>query len=123
VNNNYNKSIKQFAREHRSNSTKAEIKLWCEVLRNRQLLGYSFLRQRPISNYIVDFFCRELKLIIEVDGLSHQFEEAQTGDYNREQHLKQLGYHIIRFNDDEVMNDIPNVIRTLQYWIEDNKRR
>ena len=121
MNNHYNKTNKQFAKEHRNGSTKAEIRLWCEVLRNRQLLGYSFLRQRPISDYIADFFCKELKLIIEVDGLSHQFEEVRLKDNTRERNLEQLGYHIIRFNDNEVMNDIANVVRTLQYWIEDNR--
>jgi len=118
ANHHYNKNLKPFARTHRNDSTKAEIRLWCEVLRNKQLLGYSFLRQRSIGNYIADFFCKELKLIIEVDGLSHQFEGAVIADQKRENELIALGYNLVRFNDDEVMNDIPNVLRTLQFWIE-----
>ena len=117
-NHNYNKRLKTFARTHRNDSTKAEIRLWCEVLRNSQLFGYPFLRQRPIGNYLADFFCKELKLIIEVDGLSHHFEEVVKADQKREMELVDLGYNILRFNDDEVMNDLPNVIRTLQFWIE-----
>jgi len=117
-NHHYNKRLKPFARTHRNDSTKAEIRLWCEVLRNSQLFEYPFLRQRPIGNYIADFFCKELKLIIEVDGLSHHFEEVVKADQKREMELVDLGYNILRFNDDEVMNDLPNVIRTLQFWIE-----
>jgi len=117
-NHHYNKRLKPFARTHRNDSTNAKIRLWCEVLRNSQLFGYPFLRQRPIGNYIADFFCKELKLIIEVDGLSHQFEEVVKADQKREIELLDLGYNILRINDDEVMNDLPNVIRTLQFWIE-----
>ena len=64
-NNNYNKNLKQFARNHRKDGTKAEIKLWCEVLRSKQMMGYPFLRQRPIANYIADFFSKDLNLVIE----------------------------------------------------------
>lgn len=118
ANHHYNKNLKPFARKHRNDSTNAEIRLWREVLRNKQLFGYPFLQQRPIGNYIADFFCKELKLIIEVDGLSHQFEEIVNADQKRENDLIGMGYNIIRFNDDEVMNDLPNVLRTLQFWIE-----
>ena len=117
-NHHYNKRLKPFARTHRNDSTKAEIRLWCEVLRNSQLFGYPFLRQRPVENYIADFFRKELKLIVEVDGLSHHFEEVVKADQKREMELIDLGYNILRFNDDEVMNDLPNVLRTLQFWIE-----
>ncbi|RZK00229.1 MAG: DUF559 domain-containing protein [Flavobacterium sp.] len=63
-NNFYNKKLKPLAKTHRNDSTKAEVRLWCELLRAKQL-GYSFLRQRSIGNFIVDFFCKDLKLIIE----------------------------------------------------------
>jgi very-short-patch-repair endonuclease len=66
--------LKPFASEHRNDSTKAEIRLWCELLRNGQMNGHRFLRQRPIDKYIADFICRKVKLIIEVDGYSHQFK-------------------------------------------------
>ena len=118
-NNNYNIKLKSFARANRKYGTRAEIKLWCELLRNKQMLGYPFLRQRPIGNYIADFFSKELKLIIEVDGLTHQWEGQFEKDKKRELDLMELGYSVIRFNDDEVTNDIENVNRTIQNYITD----
>lgn len=119
MNNNYNENLKQFARNNRKDGTKAEIKLWCEVLRNRQMMGYSFLRQRPIANYIADFFCKDLKLVIEVDGLTHSWEGCAVSDKKRDETLSRLGYYTLRFNDDEVMNDIDNVKRTIENFIID----
>ena len=107
--NHYNKILKPYARKHRNNSTQAEIRLWSKLLRNKQMLGYSFLRQRPIDNYIADFFCKELKLIIETDGISHHSEEAHMKDKIRTKRLNELGYHLIRFDDNEVMKNIENV--------------
>lgn len=107
--NHYNKILKPYARKHRNNSTQAEIRLWSKLLRNKQMLGYSFLRQRPIDNYIADFFCKELKLIIETDGISHHSEEAYMKDKIRTKRLNELGYHLIRFDDNEVMINIENV--------------
>jgi very-short-patch-repair endonuclease len=118
-NNNYNKNLKNFARANRKNSTKAEIKLWCELLRNRQMLGYSFLRQRPVGNFIADFYCKELKLVIETDGLSHQFEDVIKKDKEKDAYLLSVEISVLRFNDDEVMKDIENVCRTIETWIRD----
>lgn len=81
------------------------------------MLGYSFLRQRPIANYIADFFSKDLKLVIEVDGLSHEREGQFEKDRARENVLKALGFQVLRFRDDEVMNDIENVNRTIQHFI------
>jgi very-short-patch-repair endonuclease len=67
----YDQNLKQRAREPRKNSTLAEVLLWNQ-LKRRKMLGYSFLRQRPILNYIVDFYCPKLKLVIEIDGDSHR---------------------------------------------------
>jgi len=116
-NNNYNKRLKFFARELRKNPTKAETILWREVLCQKRMLGYRFLRQRPISNYIVDFFNKDFKLIIEVDGYSHHIEEVAKEDQIRERNLKALGYEILRFEDSEVTNDLNNVVRTIENWI------
>jgi very-short-patch-repair endonuclease len=114
----YNKKLKPLASQNRKESTKAEVRLWCELLRNKQMSGYSFLRQRPIDRYIADFFCKELKLIIECDGYSHHFEETTFNDEERTKRLTELGYHVIRFSDSDVMNDIENVRRTIEGWIE-----
>lgn len=116
----YNKKLKPFARNNRNNSTKAEIRLWCELLRNKQMIGYSFLRQRPIENFIADFYCKELKLVIETDGITHLSEETIQKDKEKEQKLKELGITVLRFWDDEVMNNIENVRRTIEIWIEEN---
>lgn len=81
------------------------------------MLGYPFLRQRPIGDYIVDFFSKDLKLIIEVDGLTHNWIGHFEKDKKREMDLKTLGFNIIRFNDHEIMGDIENVNRTIQNYI------
>ena len=72
--NDYNKNSKQFARELRKNTTPGERKLWREVLCDSKMMGYRFRRQRPIDKYIADFFCKELKLLIEIDGLQHHHQ-------------------------------------------------
>lgn len=81
-------------------------------------MGYWFNRQRPVGKYIADFLCKELMLIIEIDGLTHQFEEVSENDILLEEELEALGFTVIRFDDDEVLNDIDNVKRTLISFIE-----
>jgi very-short-patch-repair endonuclease len=119
MNNHYNKNLKSFAREHRNFSTKAEIRLWCELLRNKQMLGIPFLRQRPIDKYIADFFCKELKLIIETDGASHTWEGAIEKDQRRTEDLERLGYTVLRFDDSDVMDNINYVKEKIENWIKD----
>lgn len=114
-NNHYNPTLKSFASKMRHDSTKAEIRLWCELL-SKGKMGYPFLRQRPIGNYIADFMSKELKLIIEVDGYSHQFKTEE--DIKRDSGLMEKGFTVLRFSDEEVMKDLPNVQRTLEQWIE-----
>ncbi|MCJ8164151.1 DUF559 domain-containing protein [Pontibacter sp. E15-1] len=110
----YNQNLKPLARNLRTDSTKAEVRLWCELL-SKGKTGYSFLRQRPIANYIADFMCKELKLIIEVDGYSHNFKTEE--DIKRDKDLAELGFTTLRFTDDEVMKDLPNVERAIQGFI------
>lgn len=112
----YNKDLKEFARQLRNNSTKAEIRLWAEVLRGKKT-GYSFLRQRPVLNYIADFMCNNLQLIIELDGFSHNFEEQWKRDIQRQKELENAGFKILRFADDDVMNDLENVESEIMHWI------
>ena len=102
--------------------TKAEVKIWNELLRKRQFYNYKFLRQRPIKNYIVDFFCKDLSLVIEIDGFSHENEEVFENDIKRQEAIETLGYHVLRFTDEEVMSDFENVIRTMEIWLENNKQ-
>jgi len=75
-NHGYNKNLQPFANKLRKEMTKAEACLWKYVLRARQLKGYQFRRQRPVLNYIADFMCMELMLVIECDGITHQWEES-----------------------------------------------
>ena len=111
----YNKKNKTFARELRNNSTRSEIKLWAELLRAKKMMGYSFLRQRPIGNYIADFLCKDLKLIIETDGISHEGKEEY--DLRRDEKLLELGFTTLRFSDDDILNDLNFVEDTIKAWI------
>lgn len=114
----YNPILKEFARKLRNNSTKAEIRLW-QHLKRDQLRGYDFHRQKPIDSFIVDFFCNKLKLAIEVDGFSHQLEEVIIKDEIKEKRLNELCIHVLRFSDEEVMNDIENVLRVIEGYIDE----
>lgn len=99
----YNKDLKHFAQTLRTHSTPGEIILWDKVLKNKQMHGYQFLRQHAIDNYIVDFVCRKIKLVIEVDGYSHNFKFEK--DKERDEYLSQLGFTVIRFTENEIKNE------------------
>lgn len=114
----YNKKLKELARKLRKDSTPAEIRLWTKLLRGKKMKGFQFLRQRPVLNYIADFMCKELRLIIEVDGSSHEREEQWYKDKERQKELEEYGFSILRFTDQEVMNDLRNVSRSIEGWIE-----
>lgn len=86
----YNQYLQKYSKEHRTSGTKAEAILWKKVLRAKQLNGFQFNRQFIIGNYIVDFVCRSLKLIIEIDGQSHTLKGEN--DIKRQQYLEDLGY-------------------------------
>jgi very-short-patch-repair endonuclease len=118
--NNYNKKLKPFARVLRKASTLAEINFWVLVLKARQLCGYQFHRQRPIGKYVADFFCKELKLIIELDGLSHEWRTKE--DKFRQKELEQLGYTVLRFSDNQIMYELDSVKLFLKNWIDDFER-
>jgi len=113
----YNRYLKQFARKLRNESTQSEIKLW-GYLRNKQIYGYRFTRQKPIGKYIMDFFCNKLQLAIELDGYSHQFDDVFEKDKRKEEQLKKIGITVLRFQDTEVMNDMDNVLRSIEIFIE-----
>ena len=112
----YNPKLKELARQLRNNATKSEIKVW-QQLKGKRMYGYDFHRQKPIDNYIVDFFCNKLKLAIECDGYSHQLPEVWEKDVKKEQRLNELGVTVLRFSDDMIMNDISNVIRCIENYI------
>jgi len=112
----YNPKLKEFARELRKNSTKSEIILWTK-LKGKQMYGYDFHRQKPIDNYILDFYCYELKLGIEADGYSHQFLHVYNKDTLKEKRMNELGINILRFSDQEILKDTENVISAIEYYI------
>jgi very-short-patch-repair endonuclease len=97
----YNPALKQRAKEMRNNSTKGEIKFWCELLRRKES-GYKFYRQKIINHFIVDFYCAQLRLVIEIDGSSHEGKEEY--DEKRQSTLESLGLKVIRYNDLQVLN-------------------
>jgi very-short-patch-repair endonuclease len=108
-NNHYNKKLKGFAKTLRIHSTRSEIRLWSEVLRNKQMLGYAFLRQRPVGNFIADFMQKDLKLVIELDGITHFDEEGVKRDMQKDKVLNELGFTVIRFKDEDVMKQLESV--------------
>ena len=101
------------ARELRQNSTPQEIMLWT-LLRNRQYKNYKFRRQYPIGNYIVDFICREKRLIIELDGGQHNEPNNIEYDKERTEFLKSKGYKVIRFWNNDVDNNIEGVFEVIR---------
>ncbi len=116
----YDPKLKELARELRNNSTTSEIKLW-KMLKGHQLFGYDFHRQRPIGKYIVDFYCSELMLAIEVDGLSHRGREKY--DKCRQEELEKLGVSFLRFDDDEVFYNIEKVLNEIERWIKEKTKQ
>ncbi|MGV3509934.1 MAG: endonuclease domain-containing protein [Sphingobacteriaceae bacterium] len=114
----YNKNLKRFANTNRKNMTKAEACLWKFALSKNQMQGYQFRRQRPVLNYIADFMCKELMLIIEVDGLTHDWEEVAINDKKREEALKEIGFTVLRFEDEEVLCHINQVIYKIEEYID-----
>ena len=112
----YNPKLKEYARELRNNSTKSEIILWLK-LKGKQFYGYDFHRQKPIDQYILDFYCYDLQLGIEIDGYSHQLIEVHQKDIVKEGRMKGLGITILRFTDNQVLNDLENVLRAVEFFI------
>jgi|CXWL01.1.fsa_nt_gi L,D-peptidoglycan transpeptidase YkuD (ErfK/YbiS/YcfS/YnhG family) len=108
-----------FARALRKESTSPEMKLW-SVLRNRQMNGQKFRRQHPIEHYIADFYCEEMKLIIELDGESHFTSEGKNSDAVRSKYLQEKGYQIIRFSNAEIRENFEAVIQSIYAFTNSN---
>jgi tryptophan 2,3-dioxygenase/very-short-patch-repair endonuclease len=104
--------LKKFVQKHRSNPTQAEDVLW-QLLRGKQLGKHKFRRQHIIGNYIADFVCLPAKLIIEVDGLTHQLPENKENDEVRTRWLELKGFHVIRFTNDQVIHQTNSVLQQI----------
>jgi very-short-patch-repair endonuclease len=103
----YNPKLKAFSRDLRTNGEKSEAMLW-KRLKSKQL-GYAFARQKPILNYIADFYCKELDLVVEIDGASHFTEEARFHDNERDRQMEAIGLEIVRVIDSDVRKDVDSV--------------
>ncbi len=114
----FRKRLKSFARDLRNDATKAERVLW-EELRRRKVRGYRFNRQRPIDRFIADFYSHQLRLVIEVDGLSHNSPYFVERDIIKDKRLSELGYTVLRFSDEEVYFDMDNVLREIEGFIDE----
>ena len=113
----YNPKLKARAREFRNNMTPAETKLW-RRLRKGRMLGYDFDRQKPMNQFIVDFYCKALALAIEVDGSIHDTPETKIRDQERQARLEQLGVHFLRSSNDAIESDINGVCLKIANWIK-----
>ncbi len=112
----YNPKLKQLARNLRNNSTLSEVLFWNEV-KTSQILGYQFFRQKAIGNFIVDFYCPKLKLVIEIDDDSHGYVKAMEQDELKEKYLSKIGLELIRYDDHDVKTGMSNILDHLIDWI------
>ena len=101
----------------RKNSTFAEVLLWNE-LKGKKLMGIDFHRQKPIGNFIVDFFSPDLMLVIEIDGITHAYK--QDDDIKRQQFLESLSLTVLRFQDRNVRKNMNGVVEVLKEWMAKN---
>lgn len=111
----YNKNLKEKARKMRNEPTASEAKLW-QHLKGKQILSFDFDRQKPINEFIVDFYCRDLKLVVVIDGSIHDNEEAVAYDTSREKILNDLGLNVLRFTNTEVEKSTSTVLDKLKEY-------
>ena len=111
----YNKNLKQVSRDLRNNMMSAEKLLWSR-LRNKQILGLQFYRQKPILNFIVDFYCSAANLVIECDGNQHYTDKGVEADRVRDEALSQLGLKVLRFDNGQVLDEIDGVVEAIYYY-------
>ncbi len=115
----YNKKLVEIARINRKNPTQAEDKIWYEVLKDKQFENYKFHRQKPLDNFIADFYCPELMLVIEIDGDYHDTQK----DYDalRSDKLRDYGIDVIRYQNNKVLLNIDDIRQDLGYRIKKRK--
>ncbi|REL33454.1 endonuclease domain-containing protein [Rhodohalobacter sp. SW132] len=110
----YRSDLVEKARQLRNSATPGEKRLWKYISR-KQICGYDFDRQTPMDNFIVDFCCKELKLVIELDGRYHDFKVEY--DERRQKRIESYGVQVIRFEEKQVLEDIDSVLREIRYWV------
>jgi len=109
----YNQKLKEISRQLRENMTDAERHLWAKI-RMKQVNGYQFYRQKPIGDYIVDFFCPKAKLVIELDGSHHLVGETMEYDRIRDDYLSSVGLRVLRFTNTDVLTNIEGVVENIE---------
>jgi very-short-patch-repair endonuclease len=112
-----NPILKEYAKKLRKQGILSEVILWCCLKRGKRM-GYDFHRQKPILDYIIDFFAPDLMLAIEIDGVSHGYKNEQ--DEERDNRLGQLGIKVLRFDDGDVKNNLDGVLDEIDFWIKDH---
>ncbi len=117
---NYRADLKQKARTLRTNMTDAEQKLWF-YLRRKQMENIQFYRQRPIENYIVDFYAPSIKLVIEIDGAQHAEIKNAIYDNERTQYLNSIGLTVTRFNNLQILTETNSVLQTIHHMLNTQK--
>jgi very-short-patch-repair endonuclease len=112
----YNKDLKGFSRRLRNNSTLGEILLW-QKLRAGGMMNYTFNRQKPLDRYIVDFYCKPLNLVIEIDGSYHFEQEQKIKDEQRQEVLQKMGLSFLRFSEQQIRKDMDVVLKIIEHYI------
>ena len=105
------------ARKLRQTMTRQEVKLWVK-LRELRAIGHHFRRQSPLADHVVDFECRRSRIVIEVDGHQHGFDEHRRRDNERDRVLQELGYRVLRFGNYEVDREFDGVLEAIRLALE-----
>jgi very-short-patch-repair endonuclease len=108
----YKPHLKSASRVLRNNTTDAERTLWSK-LRNKQILGLSFHRQKPLAGYIADFYCAKAKLVVELDGSQHFEEQHRLYDEERTRVLEAMGLRVLRFDNRQVLTELDQVVSVI----------
>ena len=108
----YKEGLKELSRQLRKNMTDAEKLVWSKI-RGKQLKEFQFYRQKPIGNFIADFYCPKAKLVIELDGGQHYSNEGKKKDEMRDSYMKSLGMTVLRFSDREVFEQLDAVMQKI----------
>ena len=108
----YDNRLKEYSQQLRKNMTDAENALWLKI-RGKQLKGHQFYRQKPLGNFIVDFYCPKGNIVIELDGGQHYSDEGKVKDNQRDNYLKGLGLRVLRFSDREVFENMKGVLEKI----------
>ncbi len=113
--------MKELARKLRKQGILGEVLLWKQL--QGKAFGVEFHRQVPMLEYIVDFYCHELMLAIEIDGLTHDFDGAEVKDAERQKEIEEYGVVFIRFADSEIKKDMQNVVRAIENIVDEMREQ